>query len=116
MRQSGGDSQPIVLVVEDEGHGAQAICALLEQAGYCVTEVARVVCQPNPPVVSVVCSWPQGTAVVPGNYSLQVSAPGYQETTVQVEVTTPPPDQCGCSFDSVTPSTVSISPADGSVD
>jgi hypothetical protein len=75
-----------------------------------------MLCQPNPPVVSVVCSWPPGTEVVPGNYSLQVSAPGYQMTTIQVEVTTPPPDQCGCSADSIKPSTVSISPADGSVD
>jgi len=82
-------------------------------------------CQPNPPVSSVVCDWP-AAAVVSGTYSLQVSAPGYETTTVQVEVATPPPGLCGCSFDSIQPSTVSISfcrlpfcrpgPADGSVD
>jgi hypothetical protein len=85
-----------------------------------------MVCQPNPPVSSVVCEWPSGLTVVPGTYALQVSAPGYETTTVQVEVTTPPPVPCGCSFDAIEPSTVSISicrlpscrpgPADASVD
>jgi hypothetical protein len=82
-------------------------------------------CQPNPPVSSVVCGWP-AVAVVSGTYSLQVSAPGYETTTVQVEVATSPPGRCGCSIDSIQPSIVSISfcqlpfcrpgPADGSVD
>jgi hypothetical protein len=85
-----------------------------------------MMCQPNPPVSSVVCGWPSGMTVVPGTYSLQVSAPGYEATTVQVEVTTPPPGKCGCSSDTIEPSVVSISvcrlpscrpgPADGSVD
>ena len=81
-------------------------------------------CQPNPPA-SVVCDWPTA-AVVSGTYSLQVSAPGYETTTVQVEVATPPPGPCGCSIDSIQPSTVSLTfcrlpscrpgHADGSVD
>src|SRR6267154_4284000 len=67
-------------------------------------------CQPNPPVSSVVCDWPvDAVAVVPGIYSLQGSAPGYETTTIQVEVTTPPQGPCGCSFDSIEPSTVLIS-------
>ena len=66
-------------------------------------------CQPNPPVSSVVCDWPvEAVAVVPGTYSLEVSAPGYKTTTIQVEVTTPPPGPCGCSLDSIEPSTVLI--------
>jgi hypothetical protein len=74
-------------------------------------------CQPNPPVSSVVCDWPTGAgAVVPGTYSLQVSAPGYETTTIQVEVATHPPDPCGCAWDSITPSVVSISPTDGGAD
>jgi hypothetical protein len=75
-----------------------------------------MVCQPNPPVFSVVCEWPQGIAVVAGTYSVQVSAPGYATTAVQVDVATPSPDQCGCAFDSITPSTVAISRTDGAVD
>jgi hypothetical protein len=73
-------------------------------------------CQPNPPVFSVVCDWPQGMAVLAGTYSVQVSAPGYGTTVVQVEVATPSPDQCGCAFDSITPSSVTISRTDGSMD
>ena len=74
-------------------------------------------CQPNPPVSSVVCDWPlDAGGVMPGNYSLQVSAPGYETTTIQVKVTTPPPGPCGCSFDSIEPSVVSIGRTDGAVD
>jgi hypothetical protein len=73
------------------------------------------------------CSWPTPD-VVAGTYSLQVSAPGYVTTTVQVVVAVdvPPTGPCGCSGDTIKPSTVSISlcrlpscrpgPADGSVD
>ena len=75
-----------------------------------------MVCQPNPPVFSVVCEWPLGIAVVPGNYFLQVSAPGYKTITVQVEVSTPPPGPCGCSQDSIQPSIVSLSPIDAGSD
>ena len=75
-----------------------------------------MVCQPHPPVSWVLCEWPSGVAVVAGTYSVQVSAPGYEATTVQLEVNTPPPDPCGCAFDSVEPSIVSISAADGGVD
>jgi hypothetical protein len=75
-----------------------------------------MVCQPNPPVFSVVCDWPSGIAVVPGNYSIQVSAPGYNTTTIQVEVTTPQPGLCGCSFVSIKPSIISINPTDGGMD
>jgi hypothetical protein len=73
-------------------------------------------CQPNPPVFSVLCEWPQGVAVVAGAYSIQVSAPGYATTTIQIEVATPPPGACGCSADTISPSSVSISRTDGAVD
>jgi hypothetical protein len=74
-------------------------------------------CQPNPPVSSVVCDWPlDSDAVVAGMYSLQVSAPGYETTTIQVEVSTDPPDSCGCAWDSIAPSSVSIIPTDAGVD
>jgi hypothetical protein len=75
-----------------------------------------MVCQPNPFGFSVVCAWPQGMSVVTGTYSVQVSAPGYATTTIQVVVATPSPDQCGCASDSITPSSVSISRTDGAVD
>lgn len=73
-----------------------------------------LVCQPNPPVSSVVCLWPGGVAFVSGTYSLQVAAPGYETATIQVEITAAPQVPCGCSFDSIVPSTVSIVPTDGS--
>jgi len=84
---------------------------------------ATMVCQPNNPALgrpppnssTLLCSWPAGVAVVAGIYSLQVAAPGYETTTVQVEVAIPPPE-CGCSLPSITPSTVSISPTDAGVD
>jgi len=77
---------------------------------------ATMVCQPNPPVSGVHCDWPPDVAVVPGTYSLQVTARGYETTTIQVKVTGPTPDLCGCLFDSIEPSTVLISRTDGGVD
>jgi hypothetical protein len=71
-------------------------------------------CQPN--FSAVLCEWPPGVDVVAGTYSLQVSAPGYQATTIQVKVATPPPGACGCSADSITPSTVTIGPSDEGAD
>ena len=64
------------------------------------------------------CWWPTTVEVVPGTYSLQVSAPGYVTTTVQVVVAVdaPPTGACGCPGDTIKPSTVSLSPADGGVD
>jgi hypothetical protein len=41
------------------------------------------------------------------------SAPGYETTTIQMEVTGPTRGLCGCSFDSIEPSTVSIAPTVG---
>jgi hypothetical protein len=72
-------------------------------------------CQP-PSLSAVICEWPHGVAVVAGTYSLQVTAPGYQPTLAQVEVATPPPGACGCSADSITPSTLSLTPADAGTD
>ena len=72
-----------------------------------------MVCQPNSS--ATLCQWPPTVVVMPGTYSLQVSAPGYDTTTIQVEVATPPPETCGCAYDSIKPSTVSISPADAGV-
>lgn len=64
------------------------------------------------------CSWPTTVAVTSGTYSLQVSAPGYDTATVQVVVAVdvPPTVSCGCPGDTIKPSTVSLSPADGGVD
>lgn len=73
-----------------------------------------MVCQPN--FSALLCQWPPTVVVMPGTYSLEVSAPGYHTTTIQVEVAIPPPGTCGCSADSIKPSTVSISPTDGGVD
>lgn len=64
-------------------------------------------CAPN--FDAVLCEWPAGVAVTPGTYALQVSAPGYQTTTVQVEVTVSPPS-CGCTSGHIEPSTVMLSP------
>jgi hypothetical protein len=61
---------------------------------------------------AIVCAWPVGVALTPGAYTLEVSAPGYQTTTVQVELTISPPT-CGCTIASIQPSTVVISPVDG---
>ena len=66
-------------------------------------------CAPN--FSAILCEWPGGVEVVPGTYSLEVSAPGYQTTTLQVEVTVSPPS-CGCTFGDIQPSTVTLSPAD----
>jgi hypothetical protein len=64
------------------------------------------------------CRWPTTVAVTSGTYSLQVSAPGYVATTVQVVVAVdvPPTVACGCPGDTIKPSTVSLSPADAGVD
>ena len=67
-------------------------------------------CEPNPS--GALCRWPAGVAVVAGSYSLEVSAPGYQPTTVQVEVSISPPS-CGCTEGSIQPSSVVLSPVDG---
>ncbi len=67
-------------------------------------------CEPS--FSAIACSWPGGVAVLPGTYSLEISAPGYQTTTVQVDVTISPP-VCGCTFASIQPSTVVLGPADG---
>lgn len=71
-------------------------------------------CAPN--FSAILCEWPPGVQVVAGTYSLEVSAPGYQAMTVQVEVATPPPGPCGCSEDSLEPRSVTINPADGGLD
>jgi hypothetical protein len=73
-------------------------------------------CTPNPPGRSVVCAWPTGVEVVPGAYSLRVSAPGYETATVQVMVTYSPPQSCGCAVDSIAPSIISLVPVDAGVD
>jgi hypothetical protein len=58
------------------------------------------------------CMWPPGIAVVPGSYSLQVSATGYQTSTTQVEVAAESRDMCGCAQDSLTPSSMTLSLSD----
>jgi hypothetical protein len=61
---------------------------------------------------AVLCQWPPAVDVVAGTYSLQVSAPGAEMATVQVEVAAPAPGPCGCSTDSIQPSAVTLGPAD----
>jgi hypothetical protein len=61
------------------------------------------------------CSWPVASPVITGTYSLQVSAPGEQTTTIQVEVATHGQVCCG-SYDAISPSAVTLSPSDGGSD
>ena len=50
------------------------------------------------------CMWPVNLAVTAGTYALQVSAPGYQTTTEQAEVTMTA-GMCGCTGTSFEPAT-----------
>lgn len=61
------------------------------------------------------CMWPINLNVTAGTYALQVSAPGYQTTTVQAEVTMTA-GMCGCTETSFEPSTVPLSSADAGTD
>ena len=70
---------------------------------------ATMSCQPN--FSAILCEWPLGVAIAAGTYSLEVSAPGYQTTTFQVEVIIPPPT-CGCRLASIQPDIAVISPVD----
>ena len=72
-------------------------------------ETETMSCQPN--FSAILCDWPP-VPFTPGTYTLQVSAPGYQPISVPVLVTVSP-TTCGCTFGSITPSTVSLSPAAG---
>jgi hypothetical protein len=76
-------------------------------------ETAIMLCHANNSLV--LCLWPVGVAFAPGTYSLQVSAPGYQTTTVQAQVTASS-SSCGCTVGSIQPSIVSLSPTDGGLD
>jgi hypothetical protein len=60
------------------------------------------------------CRWPDQLVVTAGTYSLQVSAPGYQTTTVEAKITLTSM-VCGCTTSSFEPSAVSLSSADGGV-
>lgn len=71
-----------------------------------------MLCKPSPYHPSTYCEWPYERDVVAGAYSLQVSAPGYETATIQLEVATPPPG-CGCLSDSIQPSTVTLRATDG---
>jgi hypothetical protein len=71
-------------------------------------------CSPDAP--QTYCTWPPySTAVTAGSYSLQVSAPGYQTTTVPATVTLGA-GGCGCTAASFEPSTVTITAADAGTD
>jgi hypothetical protein len=80
---------------------------------------ATMVCPPVPTgsgaYLAVVCGWPPALPTVMGTYSLQVSAPGYQTNTIQVEVTTPPRG-CFCTPHSIQPSTVFLGLRDSGSD
>jgi hypothetical protein len=75
--------------------------------------VGTMSCQPN--FSAILCSWPNGVPFTPGTYSLQVSAPGYPTTTIQVEVGISSPG-CGCTVGSISPSTISLGSADAATD
>jgi len=77
-----------------------------------VTET--LVCQPVTAFLR--CVWPPGVAVVPGSYSLKVSAAGYPTMTTQIEVAAEPRDMCGCLQDVFTPSSVMFGRADAGTD
>jgi hypothetical protein len=70
----------------------------------------------EPTASGTACRWPSQVAVTAGTYSLQVSAPGYQPTLVQAEVTLKNPEECGCTSSSFEPSTVPLSYADAGTD
>src|SRR5882672_5182373 len=74
-----------------------------------------MVCQQSSPT-RFRCSWPPTVAVVPGTYSFQVSAPGYETASIQAEVAFRQgvPPAC-CARDTIEPSAVSIIPFDASV-
>jgi hypothetical protein len=69
-------------------------------------------CQPNG--TATACMWSPATPVTAGTYALQVSAPGYQTTTTQVEIAISPP-VCGCTQASIEPSMVALGPSDGGI-
>lgn len=71
-------------------------------------------CQPT--LAAILCGWPYGVVFTPGTYSLQVAAPGYQTTTLQVEVTISPPFCGNCTVGSIQPSSVLLSATDGGDD
>jgi hypothetical protein len=63
----------------------------------------------------VLCLWPDGVAFTQGAYTIEVSAPGYQTTTLQTEVSVAS-TACGCTSGTLQPSIVSLTPSDGGVD
>ena len=65
---------------------------------------------------AILCGWPYGVVFTPGTYSLEVSAPGYETTTLQVEVTISPPFCGNCTVGSIQPSSVSLSAIDAAMD
>ena len=64
-------------------------------------------CEPNGG--AVLCSW--SSSVTPGNYTLNVTAPGFTTANVNATVTVPPADSCGCVFGSIEPSKVTLDPS-----
>jgi hypothetical protein len=56
---------------------------------------------------NIYCTWPATDPVVTGDYSLQVTAPGYETQSVHVQVSVGPRDYCGCS-DQIAPASVSL--------
>jgi hypothetical protein len=66
-------------------------------------------CAPNGS--STLCTWPSGSAVTAGTYSLEVMAPGFKPATVSVKVTVTPAPRCGCPGATIQPSTVTLDPS-----
>jgi hypothetical protein len=55
------------------------------------------------------CDW-RGT-IVPGSYTLQITAPGFTATSVAATITVPPQQPCGCASATIQPSEVTLDPS-----
>jgi len=60
------------------------------------------------------CFWSGTTPITVGTYTFQVSAPGYQAVTTQLDLTIV--SGCGRTAANVKPSSISLTPTDGGVD
>jgi len=70
-------------------------------------------CQPYG--MASVCTWSNTAPITAGDYLLQISAPGFQTMTFQVQVAVPRPS-CQCVGASIEPATFSLSQSDATSD
>lgn len=67
-----------------------------------------MLCEPNG--TATACTWPSGP-VTAGNYSLQVTAPGFQSVIVSATIAVTPDPLCGCVGATLEPSAVTLDPS-----